>query len=480
MASTDGIESVISEQIKTLIRIKADIASAIVSLGGSVSNNDTFASYADKIRNLDPKKNLDLGTLNITSNGSYSASAEGMDGFSSVTVNVTDTSGGGSGGSGSGGSGSGGSGGSGDGSYEEDLPVYIVTFTNPEDPNFENVEVEVKYGGDAEYTGPTPTKEGNYKFRFFEPLPINVQSDMTCKAVFRNLDAEITDLWPEIVSNKGANYEIGEYKRLPLGKIRTREINSTTANSSYGKPASECSFNVMYDTKVSGEVYMMKVAENEDGSTSTWLACSPLQTDKLRSGYLCLITYPWRFITNLSSVAETVTSYGIKYKEGIEPMNWKDSDLYKWLNDEDGSKNGVLAAIDPIIRNAIVPVHKSSHGYEASTGSDALAGKDSTDKLWLPSYSEIVRPTASDINERGNIDYRANGADPYLTFKNGTPNYNSYGYRLRSLTPKNLFYQRCYQKAYNNNYGHESNAIDGLTGNSSDGTAIGIRFGFCL
>ena len=67
-----------------------------------------------------------------------------------------------------------------------------------------------------------------------------------------------------------------------------------------------------------------------------------------------------------------------------------------------------------------------------------------------------------------------------MTFKNGTSNYNNYGYRLRSITPKNMFYQRCYAKAYNNNYGYETNVIDGLTGSRDNGTPIGIRLGFCL
>lgn len=455
MASTDGIESVISEQIKTLIRIKADIASAIVSLGGSVSNNDTFASYADKIRNLDPKKNLDLGTLNITSNGSYSASAEGMDGFSSVTVNVTDTSGGGSGGSGSGGSGSGGSGGSGDGSYEEDLPVYIVTFTNPEDPNFENVEVEVKYGGDAEYTGATPTKEGNYKFVKWDPVPINIQENITCKAIFRNLDAEIEDSWIDICDNCGANYEIGEFKTLPIGAIRW--FSQYDASAHYISDQISKKDQHYYNVKV----VMQKIAENEDGTTSTWLAKSPITNGTYN------VCYPMRVIPE-----EDLNKAGVHNSNGTGRfynntskypiMNWKTSDLRKWL------QNDVMKRIPDPVKSTIKKVHKVSSG-ELSEGEATLIGIETVDDLWIPSYGELFG-TASNILESEFIDY--SDASNSFSGMSGDEKYNSStlsGYYLRSAptpTSRNDCY---YVVSYNAKLQTQSDCNSRL-----------IRLGFCL
>lgn len=450
----DGIENVISDQVKTLIQIKADIASAIVSLGGSVNKSDTFASYADKIRNLDPKKNLDLGTLNITSNGSYSASAEGMDGFSSVTVNVTDS------GSGSGGSGGSGSGG-GDSGYgeEENLPTYTVTFTNPDDPDFENVEVEVKYGGEAEYTGVTPTKEGNYKFVKWDPVPIHVEADMTCKPVFHNLDAEIEDSWITICENKGADYEIGEYKKLPLGAVRWL--------IQYNMGGQYIDDRVKKDSEPYRTVYvvMQKIAENEDGTTSTWLAKGPIRSSDLA------VAYPMRVIKD-----EDYEKGGIVNSNGSgrvynDPtrypiINWSTSDLRKWLQSD------VFKKIPEPIRSSIKKVHKASSGKNANEEA-TLTGIETTDTLWIPAYSEIVNASGADnLVEEGNPFYEK--ASSVMDFP--------FGYEL---IDKHQSYRSAYWLRTAPSVTERDDIFYCIRGNGSitsfyDHDSRTIRLGFCL
>lgn len=444
----DGIENVISDQVKTLIQIKADIASAIVSLGGSVNKSDTFASYADKIRNLDPKKNLDLGTLNITSNGSYSASAEGMDGFSSVTVNVTDS------GSGSGGSGGSGSGG-GDSGYgdEEDLPTYTVTFTNPDDPDFENVEVEVKYGGEAEYTGVTPTKEGNYKFVKWDPVPIHVEADMTCKPIFHNLDAEIEDSWVTICENKGADYEIGEYKKLPLGAVRWLLQTCDVKGQLVYKDSEP--YRTVY-------VMMQKIAENEDGTTSTWLATSPL---KAADG---VAAYPFRVISeddyNKTNVINTNTSGRMYNDTNKYPiMNWATSDLRKWL------QNDVYKKIPEPVRSSIKKVHKLSSGDTADQEA-TLNGIESVDTLWIPAYSELYA-TAANIQEDGNLFYdKANAKLSDMYTRDEHPTHWSGAYWLRSAP----------QPAARNDTYYKVGWVGNVYGTYGDFASRLVRLGFCL
>lgn len=68
---------------------KTAIKNAIVAQGQTVADSDTFRSYADKIRAIETAADPVLTNLNVTENGNYTPSA-GVDGFSSVSVNVPD------------------------------------------------------------------------------------------------------------------------------------------------------------------------------------------------------------------------------------------------------------------------------------------------------------------------------------------------------------------------------------------------------
>lgn len=87
--------STIAEKLTYLAETKTEIGNAIVEKGQSISSSDTFRSYADKIRAI--SSSYSSGTKSITKNGTYDASDDGYDGYSSVTVNVSKGSGSGSG-----------------------------------------------------------------------------------------------------------------------------------------------------------------------------------------------------------------------------------------------------------------------------------------------------------------------------------------------------------------------------------------------
>ena len=77
----------IADKLNYLNTTKTNIKNAIVAKGVSVSENDTFRSYASKIADIEPT----LGTKTITANGTYNATDDSLQGYSSVTVNIDDT-----------------------------------------------------------------------------------------------------------------------------------------------------------------------------------------------------------------------------------------------------------------------------------------------------------------------------------------------------------------------------------------------------
>lgn len=109
----------------------------------------------------------------------------------------------------------------------EPTSSYTVSFYNGE-TLLETVDVAS--GDSAEYTGETPTYQGehpeNYVFIGWEPAPTEVHSDMDCYAQFKDItvvdDSEITDDWDTILANieNGTaltKYNVGNYKPLDLG-----------------------------------------------------------------------------------------------------------------------------------------------------------------------------------------------------------------------------------------------------------------------
>ena len=77
----------IASELTTLINTKSSIKSAITAKGVSVSDSDSFASYANKISQISTGTPINNQNKTVTSNGSYSADS-GYTGLGTVTVNV--------------------------------------------------------------------------------------------------------------------------------------------------------------------------------------------------------------------------------------------------------------------------------------------------------------------------------------------------------------------------------------------------------
>lgn len=74
----------ISDKLNYLNETKSRIKNFLNNEGIPVSDNDTFRSYVDKLQQLKPK----LGVKEVTENGTYIASEDGLDGYSEFVVNV--------------------------------------------------------------------------------------------------------------------------------------------------------------------------------------------------------------------------------------------------------------------------------------------------------------------------------------------------------------------------------------------------------
>lgn len=232
----------------------------------------------------------------------------------------------------------------------DNTSTYTVTFMNG-DTVLEVVN-NVPAGGQAAYSGVTPSKEGYY-FTGWSPSPTNIVANTVCYAQFSNsVDPyEIQDDWDTIVANGGVNYNIGAYKTLVLGTID--------------------GFNY-------GTIRMQKVATNENGANSVWVAMEA-------------------FATGHRMNASNTNQGG-----------WRDSEMRSWLNQT------VLGVLPASLQSGIKAMTKYSYDYQAATRNVAT-----TDKLWIPSRQEVFGESDT---------YETMGQYYSLIFKDASSRVRRYGY----------------------------------------------------
>lgn len=77
----------IADKIEYLNETKTAIKNALINKGATISDTDTFRSYADKINILETDPELQAKTVSITTNGSQTITPDGgYDGLSSVAI----------------------------------------------------------------------------------------------------------------------------------------------------------------------------------------------------------------------------------------------------------------------------------------------------------------------------------------------------------------------------------------------------------
>lgn len=190
----------------------------------------------------------------ITHNGEYTAyELDGADGIRSFTVSVNEAAG--------------------DGPFQVDFYDKIKT-----DPTAEVIQtVIVPKDGAASFDSRNgyPTSPIGQSFVGWNPDPSCVTRDMKCYPKFADQSVavgEISEDWDVICSKHGAGYDIGAYKSLAYGAEFTQDEMRAVFGSSIN-----C-HHATYETRM----LMFKVAEGEDGSTSSWLGVADTNTIVLR------------------------------------------------------------------------------------------------------------------------------------------------------------------------------------------------------
>lgn len=270
-----------------------------------------------------------------------------------------------------------------------ELGPFKVQFYD-EDGNLLQTVEDVPYGGWAQYKGKPPVSKYNFPFQGWNPAPSSITANMKCKPMYyepQKIADEITDTWAEIIADKGASYPIGSYKTLPLVITGNEKMHWSP---DYHLDTAFPSLCVDLPVGLQNPI-MMKVANGEDVSTSTWISVwmesgesgevpGPFVVKQAMDPYIYAIydqpstTFP----RNVSNV--------LFYNEPDKRFGWNTCALRYFLNDQ------FMRTIPDYIRQAIVPVTK----YTCSSYGDMQLGVhtdkfvQTRDAIWIPSSRELA------------------------------------------------------------------------------------------
>ena len=228
-------------------------------------------------------------------------------------------------------------------------------------------------------------------FKGWNPSPSAVTRDLECYPVRGDYIIDINethDTWETICADDGAHYPLGTYKSLVIN-VPARQAgdtpyvwNTTTGEKfNTGTGLAHGSFQVALD--------MVKVAEGEDGSTSSWLSTG-----------LIPINPTW--YDGSPNFSSNVTAYqcAANFTEGgsltYTPVHtdWGNSVFREYLNNFFISQLPavVAAKVKEVTKEYASYVRCPIHVWNGGVGSnygDAKVYKSSLDKIWIPSAKEL-------------------------------------------------------------------------------------------
>ena len=324
-----------------------------VTANGTYKASDKNCDGFDKVK-VEISADV-LPQKTITTNGEYDAMQDdGRVGYAHVTVNVPGGGGG----------------------------PFTVLFLDDEG-NVLKKQENVPYGGYASCTALDGTILNGLYFKGWNPVPKNVQFNMTCRPVrgdYVITPGEIQDDWETIVADGGAHYPLGAYKPLVIEIPATVYDATTRKVSQVYYNGSRYDFGRDLDTAVGAiriACHMVKVAEGEDGTTSTWMSDNVVDF----------------FIPNVLPRANALTYREVMKADGVGQMtvnglDWATCAARQYLNNE------MFNALPPVLQAAIKEVNKTYKATNISPQTGAVAGmqlvdKTSIDLLWIPSMAEM-------------------------------------------------------------------------------------------
>lgn len=367
---------------------------------------------------------------------------------------------------------------------------YTVRFYD-ENGTLIQTDANVPQNGRASCTLLDGTFNSNLEyFKGWNPAPDIVVSDMECFPVYGDYiisHEEIHDSWETICADKGAHYPLGAYKSLVLVVHGTTDITKPVAvvdtytNRNFSASDKYTTkFTARYENDIlfSFQFYMVKVAEGEDGSTSTWIStgCAELPND----------------FTAHATKGETSTTFTEDRRMFVDFSHWPDSNrpcvrcgdwgispIRQLLNGQ------VMANLPLCLINTIKSVNKYYRGLANPNDTSVVrVQKSSLDRIWIPSvkelhtlYSDTVTSISTDPNTLSALE-EADGID-YSTIY--VPTYplgsRSGHYTLRT---NNLHHFEGTYSSMVDTYWYNGNncALESYAANKR--LPVYIPFGFCL
>jgi len=273
----------------------------------------------------------DVKEKTITANGEYNAADDECLGYSKVTVAVPGGGGGG---------------------------PFTVRFFDDDRQTILKTDANVPYGGSASCTLLDGTTVGGLYFKGWNPVPTNVKENLNCYPVRGeyNIDEhEIQDSWETICANCGANYPLGAYKQLVL-------TNNFSFVHRYYDLDGETYQDVTHTGNQNIALHMVKVAEGEDNTTSTWLSTGLYNWGSVSAGDI------WKPFSNFDIMSD-----------------WLSSGKRVELNE------GFFTQLLPCLQDTIKEVSKYFISAFPLTDnvSKQIVTKSSLDKIWVPSLHEL-------------------------------------------------------------------------------------------
>ena len=327
-------------------------------------DSSTENRYYKKVKVKVPQlaNKIEMDEVVIEQNGTYSATEWGVDGLRTITVNVQAAAG--------------------DGPFQ-------VEFYDRTKTTVIHTELVPK-GGKASCTIYDGTTYNGQYFTGWNPSPSNVTRDMKCYPQFGDVvidPGEIQDSWETICAKAGAGYALGAYKALvvtiPARPQRDAYEWDTNNDGIYysGTDVTHAAINIA--------MHMVKVAEGEDGTTSTWLSTGVIPVfpiwDAGHGGLQKTSTEIKSAICGRSHKPK-----GDGTVRGDIYVDWDTNPRREYLN------NYLIENIPACIGATIKPVNKISatlNNIPYYNGNPATSGtkiyKPSIDKIWVPSLKEL-------------------------------------------------------------------------------------------
>lgn len=348
----------------------------------------------------------DVKEKTITANGEYNAGDDNVLGYSKVTVAVPGGGGGG---------------------------PYTVRFFDSEG-NIIKTDANVPYDGSASCTILDGTvKDGQY-FIGWNPAPEKVRGDMNCYPTYGEYIIDPTDIqdsWESICADGGAHYPILAKKPLIIDIYNDEYMNeynsfdgvsegvqAIRASNKLKSPWNPSYFFINSNPNTHSVIarvqcHMIKVAEGEDGSNSTWIS----------TGMAQLVPYDGRMMRGQLDGTGMANSLMTTYKQICaypnEPLSvdYGDSAIRYFL------ETILFRNLPTALKENIKAVHKSYKGVvnEAAQSKTPL-DKEVLATVWALSRKELHTFISNNLSVSGAWDEEANGVDYSLQYM---PNYHT-------------------------------------------------------